>query len=372
MTRTDPSDLRHMTHALGLARRGLGRTAPNPAVGCVIVAAGRVIGRGWTQPGGRPHAETMALAQAGDAARGATAYVSLEPCAHHGKTPPCADALAAAGIARLVAPMEDPDPRVSGRGFTRLQEAGVVVDLLEEAAGQAAEVNAGFLSRQASGRPHLTLKLATSLDGRIATARGESRWITGPAARRRVHLMRAQADAVLLGAGTARADDPMLDIRDMGLTGAAPIRVIADSSLALSLTSRLARTAVEQPVWFLHHPEVDRDRARAWSDAGAALVPVQRTETGVLDPVAMLAALGERGLNTVLCEGGGQLAAALLRAGLVDRLVQFSAGLTLGATGIPGIADLGIEHLADAARLSLTQVERVGGDVMAIWERPQL
>ncbi|MEL6679671.1 MAG: bifunctional diaminohydroxyphosphoribosylaminopyrimidine deaminase/5-amino-6-(5-phosphoribosylamino)uracil reductase RibD, partial [Pseudomonadota bacterium] len=304
-TKTDPHDARHMGHALALARRGLGRTAPNPAVGCVIVKEGRVLGRGWTQPGGRPHAETMALAQAGEAASGATAYVSLEPCAHHGKTPPCADALAASRIARLVAPMEDPDPRVSGRGFARLREAGVVIDLMPDAAREAAAVNSGFLIRQAIGRPHLTLKLATSLDGRIATARGESRWITGPDARRRVHMMRAQSDAVLVGAGTARADDPMLDIRDMGLAAANPVRVIADGSLALSLTSRLARTAADQPVWFLHHGEVDRARATGWSEAGATLIPVPRTATGVLDPTAMLHALGERGINSVLCEGGG-------------------------------------------------------------------
>ncbi|MDT8342945.1 MAG: bifunctional diaminohydroxyphosphoribosylaminopyrimidine deaminase/5-amino-6-(5-phosphoribosylamino)uracil reductase RibD, partial [Thermohalobaculum sp.] len=207
-------DRRWMAMALGLARRGLGRVAPNPAVAALIVAEGQLLGRGVTAPGGRPHAEALALAQAmdlggPDAARGATAYVTLEPCAHHGLTPPCAEALAAAGIARLVCPLSDPDPRVSGRGFVHLRAAGIAVETGLMAA-EAAALNAGFLSRITRARPHLTLKLATTLDGRIATASGESRWITGPGARLRVHALRARADAILIGAGTARADDPML------------------------------------------------------------------------------------------------------------------------------------------------------------------
>ena len=190
-----------MAAALSLARRGLGQVWPNPAVGCVIVKDGRVLGRGWTQPGGRPHAETMALAQAGDGARGATAYVSLEPCAHHGKTPPCADALIASGIARVVMPLEDPDPRVSGKGVARLHDAGISVEIGLLAA-EAEAVNCGFLMRQRSGRPWVTLKLAASLDGRIATSTGQSQWITGPEARRHVHAMRLRHDAVMVGAGT--------------------------------------------------------------------------------------------------------------------------------------------------------------------------
>ena len=199
-------DLAHMRAALALARRGLGNTWPNPAVGCVIVNEGRVVGRGWTQRGGRPHAETEALARAGSAATGATAYVTLEPCSHHGKTPPCAEALIGARIARVVAAVEDPDPRVSGAGIARLRDAGVEVET-GLCAEEAAELNAGFFCRVTHGRPLVTLKLATSLDGRIATANGESRWITGPAARERAHLLRATHDAVLVGTGTAFADD---------------------------------------------------------------------------------------------------------------------------------------------------------------------
>src|SRR5262249_33263856 len=208
-----PRDLAHMRAALGLAARGIGRTWPNPSVGCVLVredgGSDCVVGRGWTQPGGRPHAETEALARAGEAARGATAYVTLEPCAHTGKTPPCADALIAAGIARAAVAVEDPDPRVSGRGLARLREAGVRVDL-GVCAAEANELNAGFFLRVREGRPLVSLKLATSLDGRIATQSGESKWITGEAARRRAHLLRAQHDAIMVGTGTAKADDPEL------------------------------------------------------------------------------------------------------------------------------------------------------------------
>ena len=218
------NDLRHMDHALRLAQRGLGNVWPNPAVGCVIVAAGRVVGRGWTQPGGRPHAERMALDAAGAAARGATAYVTLEPCAHHGRAPPCSDALVAAGVARVVSALTDPDPRVAGRGHARLREAGIeVVEGVR--AGPAAELQRGFLSRVTQGRPMVTLKLATSFDGRIATASGESRWITGEAARRHVHLLRLTHDAVMVGAGTARADLPALNVRGFGPVRQ-PVRVV--------------------------------------------------------------------------------------------------------------------------------------------------
>ena len=218
-----------MAHALALGQRGLGRTWPNPAVGCVIVHGGRVVGRGWTQPGGRPHAEVRALAQAGSAARGATAYVTLEPCAHHGHTGPCAEALIAAGVARVVTALQDPDPRVSGRGHAMLRAAGVAVTegVLEP---EARAVNAGFLKRVCHGLPLVTLKLATTLDGRIATASGESRWITGPEARRAVHALRLVHDAVLVGAGTARADDPDLTVRDLGATHQ-PVRIVIDSRL---------------------------------------------------------------------------------------------------------------------------------------------
>ena len=350
-----------MAAALSLARRGLGQVWPNPAVGCVIVKDGRVLGRGWTQPGGRPHAETMALAQAGDGARGATAYVSLEPCAHHGKTPPCADALIASGIARVVMPLEDPDPRVSGKGVARLHDAGISVEIGLLAA-EAEAVNCGFLMRQRSGRPWVTLKLAASLDGRIATATGQSQGITGAAARARVHLLRATHDAVLVGAGTMRADDPALNVRLPGLERRTPVRIVADSGATLSKSSQLARTAIKTPVWLCHRHGIDATTVPEGVDA----IPVAPLG-GALDLTDMMTTFSARGLTRIFCEGGGGLAAGLLRAGLVDELVWMTAGLAIGGDGAPGLADLGIDALGTAPRFTLTRAERLGGDVMTVW-----
>ncbi len=361
-------DLRWMDAALVLARRGLGRVWPNPAVGCVIVAGTRVVGRGFTQTGGRPHAEVVALRQAGEAARGATAYISLEPCAHHGKTPPCTDALIAAGVARVVAPMRDPDPRVSGRGFAALEVAGIAVETGCRVA-EAMALNRGFLKRHRTGRPMVTLKLATSLDGRIATASGESRWITGPEARRLAHLMRAEHDAILVGAGTARTDDPMLDVRDLGMAERSPIRVVADGGLSLPLTGRLARTARDVPLWLLHRAGVDAGRRKVWRDLGAELIELPADETGALRMEAALETLARRGLTRVFCEGGGRLAAALMRAGLVDELVQALAGKALGGDGVPAIGALGLDRLADAPEFTLTEVYPAGADVIVRWAR---
>lgn len=363
-------DAAQMRAALALAGRGLGATWPNPSVGCVIARDGRVLGRGFTQPSGRPHAEQVAITQArerwgADSLRGADAWVSLEPCAHHGRTPPCADALIAAGVRRVVSTVEDPDPRVSGRGFARLRDAGVVVEA-GLMADEARALNAGFLSRLTRRRPWVTLKLAASLDGRIATARGESRWITGPQARARVHLMRAEADAVLIGAATARADDPTLDVRLPGMAARSPVRVVADGALSLSLMSRLARSARARPLWLLHRAGVDAGRARALRDAGATLIEVA-DRGGELDIAAALQALGARGLTRVLCEGGGRIAAALLRAGLADEIAWFSAGLALGADGGAAVGRLDLGALADAPRFALTGVETLGEDVLSGW-----
>ncbi|MEM7546889.1 MAG: bifunctional diaminohydroxyphosphoribosylaminopyrimidine deaminase/5-amino-6-(5-phosphoribosylamino)uracil reductase RibD [Pseudomonadota bacterium] len=350
-------DRRWMAAALALAHRGLGQVWPNPAVGCVIVQDGHLVGRGWTQPGGRPHAETMALAQAGAAAKGATAYISLEPCAHHGKTPPCADALIGASIARIVAPMEDPDPRVAGKGFDRLRAAGMTVDTgLMIAEAEAA--NAGFLARQRRGRPWLTLKMAATLDGRIATRTGDSQWITGPEARARVHLMRAHHDAVMVGTGTARADDPRLDVRLPGLTGRHPVRVVLDAALSLPDTCQLAMTRDHAgPVWRI--AEAGRT---GWGD----VIGVRRNESG-LDLDHMMQALGARGLTRVLCEGGGTLAGALLKAGLIDELVWFSAGAAIGGDGAAALGPLNIAALAEMPRMTLSRTEMIGADLMSVW-----
>lgn len=364
---TAEDDRRHMAHALALGRRGLGRVWPNPAVGCVIVKDGRIVGRARTSDGGRPHAETQALEMAGEAARGATAYVSLEPCAHHGQTPPCAEALISAGVARVVTGAGDPDPKVNGKGLELLRSAGIEVTsgVLD---AEAREVNAGFLSRVTRGRPHLTLKLALSLDGRIATASGESRWITGAEARRMVHALRANHDAVLVGGGTARADDPTLTVREMGVTRQ-PVRIIASRALNLTFPCRLSETIAEAPVWMAHGPDhADTPEARNWAEAGAELVSVP-VIGGHLDPAELLAALGQKGLTCLFCEGGGTLAASLLGAGLVDELIVFSAGLAIGAEGQPGIGVLGLSSLSDAHRFVLTETRSIGGDVLSRWRR---
>ena len=353
-------DARWMAAALALAARGLGRVWPNPAVGCVIVAGGRVVGRGRTADGGRPHAETVALAQAGDAARGATAYVTLEPCAHHGATPPCAGALVAAGLARVVVALRDPDPRVDGGGIARLRAAGIAVTegVLE---AEARALQAGFLSRVARGRPALTLKLATTLDGRIATASGESRWITGPAARAHVHARRAAHDAIMVGAGTARADDPSLTVRGLGAVPQ-PVRVVLSRGLDLDPTLGLIRTARDVPTWLIH---AGGDPA-AFEAAGARCLRVGCDHAGI-DVNAALQALGAEGITRVYCEGGGTLAASLLRAGLVDRLELYAAGAAIGAEGRPGLGPLALAALADAPRLRLADHRAVGPDLFSAW-----
>ncbi|MDR0807636.1 MAG: bifunctional diaminohydroxyphosphoribosylaminopyrimidine deaminase/5-amino-6-(5-phosphoribosylamino)uracil reductase RibD [Gemmobacter sp.] len=363
-------DIAHMRHALSLAARGLGNVWPNPAVGCVIVrpdgvpGGGRIVGRGWTQSGGRPHAERRALDQAGGSARGAVAYVTLEPCAHHGHTPPCAEALIAAGVSRMVSALTDPDPRVAGRGHAMLRAAGIAVT--EGVCGaEARAMNAGFLKRVELGLPYVTLKLATTIDGRIATASGESRWITGPEARRAVHAMRLRHDAVLVGSGTARADDPDLSVRDMGNTRQ-PVRLVLDSRLSHSPQSRLGRTAREVPVWLLHTAAAPAEARVAWLEAGARLIEVPADGTHA-DLLATFRALAAEGLTRILCEGGGDLAAALIRAGLVDQLAHFGAGAVIGAEGRSALGPLGLASLASAPRFCRLGVEIIGSDTLTLW-----
>lgn len=357
-------DRAHMRHALQIAVRGLGSVWPNPAVGCVIVQQGRIVGRGWTQPGGRPHAETRALAQAGALARGATAYVTLEPCAHHGKTPPCAEALIAAGVARVVTALTDPDPRVAGRGHAMLRAAGIQVteNILPAA---ARTVNAGFLKKVTRGLPFVTLKLATTLDGRIATQSGESRWITGPEARRAVHAMRMAHDAVMVGSGTALADDPDLTVRDMGAVRQ-PLRIVVDGALRLSPQSRLGRTAAEHPVWLLHADQAPVAQVAGWSATGATLIAVPRAD-GHLNLTAAMQSLAARGVTRVFCEGGAGLGAALIRGGLLDELALFTAGALIGQEGRAALGPLALTALADAPRLRLLQATTVGADTLSRW-----
>lgn len=360
------SDARWMALALSLGARGLGQTWPNPAVGCVLVRDGRAVGRGWTAPGGRPHAEVVALAQAGSAARGACAYVSLEPCNHTGQTGPCAQALIDAGVARVVVACEDPDARVAGGGIARLRASGVEV-VPGVCAAEAEQAHRGFFMRMRAGRPMVTLKVATSLDGRIATASGESQWITGPSARRRVHGMRARHDAVLVGAGTARADDPSLTVRGFGDVSQ-PVRVVISAKLDVSVDSVLGRTAGQVPVWMIHGADAPAAAKSAWQAAGARLIEVGERD-GQVDVSAAVKALGEAGLTRVFCEGGGALSASLLAADVVDDLAVFSGGLALGAEGVPAIGAMRVSALAEAPRFTLTGVEQIGPDALSLWQR---
>jgi len=327
-----------------------------------------VVGRGWTQPGGRPHGETEALERAGTAARGATAYVSLEPCCHWGKTPPCTDALIAAGVARVVLPIEDPDPRVSGRGIARLMDAGIEVTagvLAEEAAA----LNEGFFRRIREGRPLVTLKLASTLDGQIATARGESRWITGEPARERAHLLRARHDAVMVGSNTVIADDPELTCRLPGLAERSPVRVIVDGRLRVPLTSRVVIDAQRVPTWFVTLRGDAPERHEAFRDCGVELIEVDAAGETV-DLAAALTELGARGITRVLAEGGATLAAALVRADLVDHIAWFRAPRLIGGDGLAAVTGFGLKQLAGMPRFARLSVEPVGEDVLETYRRP--
>ena len=363
-----------MDHALRLASRGIGKTATNPSVGCVIVKEGIVLGRGRTGENGRPHAERIALDDASarwgaDRVRGATAYVTLEPCAHVGKTPPCTEALIAHGIERVVSPLMDPDPRVAGRGFAMLREAGVTVEI-GESEDAARHVLRGYLSRAERKRPFLTLKLASTLDGKIATRTGESRWITGAPSRARVHLMRAHTDAILIGVGSVMADDPMLDVRLPGMELARPIRVIADSRLQTPLTGRLAKSAVDQPVVLITSEDADQDRVEAFRALGARVLTVPMVD-GMLSMKDALARLADIGVGSLFCEGGGRLAASLIREKLVDELIWFTAGAAIGEGGYASVSDFGVEALVSVPRFIPASQERIGEDMMSVWRAPQ-
>ena len=359
-------DAAHMRAALALARRGLGVTWPNPSVGCVIASGTRVLGRAVTAPGGRPHAETQALAMAGPAARGATAYVTLEPCAHHGRTPPCADALIAAGIARVVVAARDPDPRVDGAGLARLRAAGLAITDGVLAA-EAAELLAGFATRIGNGRPLVTLKLATTLDGRIATAAGESRWITGAPARRAAHALRGRHDAVLVGVGTVAADDPDLTCRIPGFREVPIVRIVVDAHLRTALTARLVATARETPTWFLARHGVDHLRKRAFQDTGATVIEADPSDAGI-DPADALTRLGAAGLTRLLVEGGGRIAGSFLRAGLVDRLAWFHAPAIMGGDGWPAVAAFGPGGLDRMPRFVRRSTTPLGVDMLSLFD----
>jgi len=332
-------------------------------VGCVIVKRGERISGGLHTRAGEAHAEVVALRKAGDRARGATLYVNLEPCAHHGRTPPCVEALLEAGVARVVVGMSDPDPRTAGQSIERLRGAGIQVQVgVEE--DSARSLNRGFLSRLESGRPHTVLKLASSWDGRVATATGESRWITGPAAREWVHRLRAGVDAVVVGSRTAHADDPELTARRGDRVVRAPIRIVVDSKLSLLPTARMLTLGPAERCWVLATAAADPARKQALERAGARILCLPESPDGQVDLAAAWAELGRAGLNDVLVEGGGALAAALLRAGCIDELRLFLAPLLLGAEGRPVVGDLGVSLLSEAPKPRHWEVSRVGGDLL--------
>ncbi len=360
------TDAQHMRSAITLARRGLGDTAPNPSVGCVIVKDGVVIGRGRTAAGGRPHAETEALSAAGEAARGATAYVSLEPCSHTGKTPPCAKALIAAGVARVVTGARDLNPHVNGQGIAMLRDAGIAVteNVLQQ---DAAAVISGFATVQRLGRPLLRLKLASTLDGRIATRTRESQWLTGEPARKAAHAMRGRHDAVMVGVGTVLSDDPELTCRIAGFRAAPLVRLVVDSHLRTPLMSKLVRGAKLQPLWLLHRNGADNARKLALHEAGVRLIELPGGSAGV-DLPAALSCLAAAGLTRVLAEGGGTLAAGLLRDHLVDRLAWFHAPGIMGGDGWPAAQGFGISNLTEMPRFTLTAQEQWGDDILSTFK----
>ncbi len=360
------ADVGFMREAIRLATRARGKTAPNPLVGSVVVRGQRGIARGYHRRAGLPHGEAVALARAGAGARGATLYVTLEPCAHTGLTPPCVDAVLASGVRRVVVGMRDPDPRTSGRSIRTLRRAGlrVEVGVLEQ---ECRRLNAGFLSRVERGRPFTTLKLASTLDGRIATASGESRWITGAPARAFVHRLRGSADAIAIGSGTATADDPVLSQRSGGRVGHRPTRIVIDSRLRTPPEAQLIGAGPPGSAWILTSRSSSSRRRGRLERAGARLIDV-RTRGDHLDLRAAWKALGRLGVNDLLVEGGGGLAAALLRAGLVDRLHLFLAPMLLGSEGKPVLGALEVDRLERAVRPARVASRKIGDDLLVTLE----
>lgn len=359
------TDERYMARALELARRGRFTTTPNPNVGCVIVRDGQIVGEGWHQRAGEPHAEVHALRMAGDRARGATAYVTLEPCSHHGRTPPCCDALIAAGVTRVVAAMQDPNPQVAGRGLHRLHQAGIEVShglMMQEAEA----LNRGFLKRMRTGFPWIQLKLGASLDGRTAMASGESQWITSPAARRDVQRLRAQSSAILSSSATVLADNPSLTVRWSELDSESqrlvdeaelrqPVRVIVDSQNRVTPDHKLIEQLGE--TWLMRQQVDDRH----WPETVTQIpVPLRDSQ---LDLVALMMVLGQRQINSVWVEAGATLAGALIQAGLVDELIVYVAPKLLGndARGLCQLA--GLTQLVDAPVFAFRDIRQVGDDV---------
>lgn len=363
------ADHRFMQLALSLGRRGQGRCWPNPAVGAVVVKDGIIVGRGWTQPGGRPHAEPEALRRAGEAARGATLYVTLEPCSHFGRSPPCADAVIAAGITRVVSAIEDPNPEVGGQGHARLRAAGIVVDV-GLCAAEAARDHAGHFRRIRDRRPHVILKLAVSADDKIGAAGHQPVAITGEAARTRVHLLRAQCDAILVGIGTALADDPLLTCRLPGMEARSPVRVVLDRALRMPGTSRLVHSARQTPLWVMTSDMAEAAAAMKLGAAGAQVIRVAATTTPPgLDPSAVLHALCDKGITRLMIEGGARVASSFVTAGFIDEIWLLRGPDAVGADGIPALGALPLAAITQSQAFKVRASETLAGDTLTIYER---
>jgi diaminohydroxyphosphoribosylaminopyrimidine deaminase / 5-amino-6-(5-phosphoribosylamino)uracil reductase len=362
-------DRRFMQLALNLGRRGQGRTWPNPAVGAVVVKDGVIVGRGWTQPGGRPHAEPEALMRAGEAARGATLYVTLEPCSHFGKSPPCTEAIIAAGINRVISAIEDPNPEVAGQGHAKLRAAGISVDV-GLGALEAAHDHAGHFRRIRDKRPHVILKLAVSSDDMIGAAGHKPVAITGEAARTRVHLLRAQCDAILVGIGTVLADDPLLTCRLPGMEARSPVRVVLDRSLRLPGTSRLVHSARQTPLWVMTSNLSEAPAAVKLGAAGAQVIRVAATASPPgLDLPAVLHALAEKGITRLLVEGGGRVASSFVAANLVDEVWLLRGREAIGAGGVAALDALQLTAITQSPAFTLRASEALQNDTLTIYER---
>jgi len=364
------ADQRFMQLALTLGRRGQGRTWPNPAVGAVVVKDGVIVGRGWTQAGGRPHAEPVALAHAGEAARGATLYVTLEPCSHVGKSPPCTDAVIAAGIKRVVSAIEDPNPEVAGQGHARLRAAGIAVEVGLGAA-EAAHDHAGHFRRVREGRPHVILKLAVSTDDRIAAAGHTQVAISGEAAKARMHLLRAQCDAILVGIGTVLSDDPMLTCRLPGMEARSPVRVVLDRALRISGTSRLVHSARATPLWVMTSNLAEAPAAMKLGAAGAQVIRVATAAapSSGLDLSAVLHALAQRGITRLLVEGGARVAASFVTAGLADEFWLLRGPGAIGAGGVSALDALPLTSITQSLAFRVRASESLDKDTLTVYER---
>ncbi len=364
------ADQRFMRLALALGRRGLGRTWPNPAVGAVVVKDGVIVGRGWTQAGGRPHAEPVALAHAGEAARGATLYVTLEPCSHVGKSPPCTDAVIAAGLKRVVSAIEDPNPEVAGQGHARLRAAGIAVDI-GLGAGEALRDHAGHFRRVRDKRPHVILKLAVSTDDKIAAAGHRPVAISGEAAKARMHLLRAQCDAILVGIGTVQADDPLLTCRLPGMEARSPVRVVLDRALRISGTSRLVHSARATPLWLMTSSLAEAPAAMKLGAAGAQVIRVATTAMPHqgLDLLAVLHALTERGITRLLVEGGARVASSFVAAGLVDEFWLLRGPHAVGADGVAALDALPLTSITQSPGFRVRASESLDKDTLTVYER---